>query len=183
MTDKINITNRSVTRRQFASMTAAAAFSTALVPGGATAVEGDAELHRLWHEYLERLRATAPLYAAFRASEDAFDAEWPMPECTASEEERKRWREARFAFCDTPEHIAVYRSWGEVVAKENRIREAIVATPAATIAGVGIKLAAVYGTQYEQDYEEVVESVLADIHRIAGTDFKAEAEEAGGDDA
>ena len=181
MTDKINtISATEITRRRFVRTGAVAVFSLPLAAG---AEEGDAELHRLWGEYLERLRATAPLYAAFRASEDAFEAEWPDPELTASEEERERWRKARHAFCDAPEHKAAWGPWTEVVAKENRIREAIVATPAATIAGVGIKLAAVYGTQFEEDYHEVVEGVLVDIHRIAGTDFKAEAEEAEGEHA
>ena len=181
MTDKINtISATEITRRRFVRTGAVAVFSLPLAAG---AEAGDAELHRLWDEYLERLRITAELRAPYSASRDAFEAECPEPECTAPEEERESWRAAWLKHGDTPEHHALWKAWSHSMGREQRIREAIIAMPAATTAGIGMKLAAINGTPYQEDYEEAVESVLADIHRIAGTDFKAEAEEAEGDNA
>jgi hypothetical protein len=77
----------------------------------------------------------------------------------------------------TPERERDSQLWEEWNAASQEVDHdvgAILAAEATTLFGIGVKLAALATHPQGEDYQDAVNSALADIARVTGTDFRAE---------
>lgn len=169
-----------ITRRKALTTVAALAAVTA-VPATTLAMtaeaQSDAELRRLWSQYLDHLRteraargAHKPAYTACMAKAqerfpgNGFMLKWPR------EEFEQLWRSFDMdRLCDV---------WHDAATVLDGTIAAIRATPAEGLVGIGIKLAVMdpEPAGEAEDYEEGMDSALADIARLTGVDLAAEVE-------
>lgn len=131
----------------------------------------DAELRRLWSEYLSRADAYAAAHEKYAPARAAFDAE--LPPCPDDVLPGDHWDAHKWLWqkhglgplCD---------AWNETDAKIYETIATILQTEAEGLFGIGVKLSALPAdTDYVDttDYENAIKSVLDDIDRLLGRAF------------
>jgi hypothetical protein len=160
-----------LTTRRAVLVGAAAAIPAIVLPTLGHAAEADQPLLRLWAEYLDHVHAHAAALAAYLPVREAFDAKMPLcpPDVLPGdhwESVQPLWR----SYGLDP----LYDAWGEKDSNASAAVAAILATPAESLTGIGIKLAAMpVGLVSEEDMADAIASVLQDIARLTGIDFAA----------
>jgi hypothetical protein len=130
----------------------------------------DAELRKLWNEYLRQTEAVAAAEEALREPRAAFDAEYPpCPEHTLPGEHFRAhdrlWRKHGLDEL-TDKLNAAYE---ELVAIVRRVRQARASSPF----GIGVKLAVSDQSGDEEDLHESVIDALWMTSKLTGVDFIA----------
>jgi hypothetical protein len=145
----------------------AGAAAVPLAPAVARA-SGDAELRRLWSEYLKHAAAYAVARKRYEPARAAFDAEFPP--CPDDVLPGTHWRA----------HDRLWQKHGldplddASNAADTAVRETIAIilhTEAAGLFGIGVKLAALPHDYDPQDWVEVAAAVRLDIDRLIGSGF------------
>jgi hypothetical protein len=159
-------------------VTTAAALPALAVPAVA-ADASDAEMRRLWGLYLDRMAehkvAEAKLRPVSNALHAQINAEFPDTRAL----NRREWdaRELRWkALEEQLGTVPLREVWSDSGSRVNRISETIQQTPAESLFGVGVKLAAQAAFADEQDADclrALIQATVADIDRLLGSDFSA----------
>jgi hypothetical protein len=145
----------------------------------ASAAGSDAELRCLWGQYVAELEAERIAHERIKLPRAAFDAECPPLGSDAF------W-EARKPLWDKHGLEPLYGAWNATCDAMRKTITAIRATPAGGLFGIGVKLAALPADSSlglsEEEYQEAIAATLADINRLAGTDFPVVEHEDDGDE-
>jgi hypothetical protein len=131
----------------------------------------DAELRRLWSEYLARADAHAAAEEKYKPARAAFDAE--LPPCPDDVLPGHHWAAHQWLWqkhgldplCDTQ---------NEIDTKLHQTIAAILQTEAEGLFGIGVKLSALPADREYLDtseYEDAIAAVLDNIDRLLGSDF------------
>jgi hypothetical protein len=156
-----------------ASSSALAVAAFAPARNAAAPCISDSKLRELWAQYLEHAAAEREAHAAFKAAAAAFEAE--MPPCPPDVSPGIHFRAHRWLQNKTG-RACTYKAWGEAADRLVQTIEDIHKEDAEGLFGVGVKLAGqTFGgiRNSDIDAENAIESALADIDRLLGTDFLA----------
>jgi hypothetical protein len=152
------------------SLVSTAAALPALAVPAAAATASDSELRRLWSEYLDRLAEFKVIDEKHSAARDAFEAE--LPPCpdgvfpgSHREAHNHLWRKHGID--------ELWKAWSEAASRVDEPVKAIQQTPAETLFGIGIQLTALKMQHEEWDRADAIQTALASIDRLIGSDFDA----------
>lgn len=160
-----------ITRRAALTGTAAATAALATGPAMASAHHSDAELQRLWGEFVAQQNRYNAARAAHDPVRDAFDA--ACPPSTSTWFGGDRWRDLQ-PLWRSFDLDRLTDAWNDEHDKVVALIQTIHATPAEGVYGIGIKLAARHRDWQEEDSEEALVAVLEDVKRLTGGDILPE---------
>jgi hypothetical protein len=167
--EKANATRRDFLRR---ASTATAAVAVVAVAGTqALASTQDAELRRLWSEYLGHVDTCATARKKMEPARAAFDAQFPP--CPDDVLPGDHWC-AHDWLWQKHDLQSLSDAWHAARAGMRETIDTILQTKAEGLFGIGVKLAAMTTDQRERDlyeYEDAVVAVFDDIDRLLGSDF------------
>jgi hypothetical protein len=142
------------------------------------ASNADAELRRLWSEYLKQSAAFDAASEKMKSARAAFDAE--LPPCPDDVLPGDHWSAHRWLW-EKHGLEALNNAWNAEYSAMLGTITTILQTKVEGLAGIGVKLAALPADCDGQDCKEAVASVLEDIDRLLGSDFTRNFAERGAD--
>jgi hypothetical protein len=162
------IARRAVLSRVAAAIGLGAAANVAAIVGTRAAASDDAEIRRLWSEYLIYADAYAAAQEKYEPARAAFDAEYPP--CPDDMLSGHHWEACKPLW----HKHGLEEIWDARNAADCAMRATIadiLRTEAEGLFGIGVKLSSMPADCEQEDHEEAITAVLDDINRLLGTAF------------
>jgi hypothetical protein len=152
------------------SVLAGVSVAVAPMAAGAGLSGDDAELRRLWAEYLAARAAEASEESNMRNTSAVFDA--LMPPCPHNVLPGAHWESPPVqSLRKSTGADAAYDRWQAAAYATEDVFDRIQRTPAQGLLGIGVKLAPLSFDLDPEDHEEAVSAALACINRLTGSNF------------